>query len=48
MNNKGGLDALNESDDIGIRKKSKTQSNNNQAVNTKKRKNEPGCECFIF
>jgi hypothetical protein len=50
MNNTGGLEALNESDDIGIktRKKGKTQSNNNQAVNIKKRKNEPGCECFIF
>ena len=50
MNNTGGLEALNESDDIGIktRKKGKTQSNNNQAVNKKKRKNEPGCECFIF
>jgi hypothetical protein len=50
MNNTGGLEALNESDDIGIktRKKGKTQSNSNQAVNIKKRKNEPGCECFIF
>ena len=51
--NKSGLDALNETNDIGS-KNMKKNSNNTQANNTtqngnkKKKKNEPGCECQIF
>ncbi len=51
--NRSGLDALNETNDIGS-KNMKKNSNNTQANNTtqngnkKKKKNEPGCECQIF
>ena len=50
--NRSGLDALNETNDIGsknMKKNSNTQANNTtQNGNKKKRKNEPGCECHIF
>ena len=50
--NKSGLDALNETNDIGsknMKKNSNTQANNTtQNGNKKKKKNEPGCECQIF
>ena len=51
--NRSGLDALNETNDIGS-KNMRKNSNNTQANNTtqngnkKKKKNEPGCECQIF
>ena len=50
--NRSGLDALNETNDIGsknMKKNSNTQANNTtQNGNKKKKKNEPGCECHIF
>ena len=50
--NRSGLDALNETNDIGsknMKKNSNTQANNTtQNGNKKKKKNEPGCECQIF
>ena len=50
VNNQSGLEALNETDDIGNQKKNKikTKTDNNQGENKKKKKHEPGCECIII
>ena len=47
VSNRSGLDVLNESNDINnkdLNNNSKTKDKNVK----RKRKNEPGCECFIF
>ena len=50
VSNQSGLEALNETDDIGNQKKNKikTKTDNNQGENKKKKKHEPGCECIII
>ena len=51
VSNNSKFNALNESNDIqnkDIKNTSKNQSNVSKTGNKKKRKNEPGCECFIY
>jgi myosin heavy subunit len=49
--NKSGLDALNDTNDINVKKnksaKKNSQNGENQATNRRKKKNETGCECLI-